>query len=156
MSPEIGLPGASPGLETAVLSAAAPSPSLTAIAPSTSRRLLQALKLIGQAALLWGTFRFGTFVVERLHLPVPGSVVGMITLFLLLCLGVVRPAHVQELADLLLKHLAFFFIPLAVGLMTWGALIASRGLVLLAALCLSTAVALGVTGVSVQLLHRAE
>jgi holin-like protein len=112
------------------------------------------LKMFGQAVLLWAIFRVGAAVVQALHLALPGNVMGMIILFILLCLGIIKPSHVQETADLLLKHLAFFFIPISVGLMTWGALIYRSGLVLLAALGISAVVALAATGLSVQFLHR--
>jgi holin-like protein len=112
------------------------------------------LKIIGQTILLWAIYRFGVFLVDTCHLAIPGNVMGMILLFLLLCLGIVKPRQIQEAADLLLKHMAFFFIPMSVGLMAWGALIYQSGLVLLAALAASAVVAICVTGLSVQFLHR--
>lgn len=111
------------------------------------------LKLIGQTVLLWGIYRLGVLLVDLLHLALPGNVMGMLLLFALLCLGVVKPSHIQEAADLLLKHLAFFFIPISVGLMTWGALIYRSGLSLLAILTASAVVALAATGLTVQWLH---
>ena len=50
-------------------------------------------------------------------LPLPGSVISMILLFLLLLTKLVKPAHIAEKSDLLLKNMAFFFIPAGVAIM---------------------------------------
>ena len=50
-------------------------------------------------------------------LPLPGSVISMILLFLLLLTKLVKPAHIAEKSDFLLKNMAFFFIPAGVAIM---------------------------------------
>lgn len=88
---------------------------------------LQRLKAAGiftlQIAGLWLIYRLSAWIVARCHLPVPGNVLGMLILFALLTTGVVKLEWIAGAADLLTKHLAFFFIPVAVGLMQWGDLL---------------------------------
>jgi holin-like protein len=102
--------------------------------------MTQGLRFIGQIALLWAIYQLGNWVAETIHLPLPGNVLGMIILFLLLLTGIIRLPWIEEGADFLLKHLAFFFIPIAVGLMQWIGLFQLSGVQLLASIILGTAV----------------
>lgn len=73
-------------------------------------------------------------------LPVPGNVLGIVILFVLLDLGVVRTEHISAGAGFLLRHLVFFFVPFAVGLMNFGDLFLEHGLLLVAAVLLATVI----------------
>jgi holin-like protein len=113
----------------------------------------QFFDIVWQSALLWVVFRCGAFLVGALHLALPGNVAGMLLMFGLLASGIVRPAWIEAGGGFLLKHFAFFFIPISVGLMAFGPLMRQSGLTLLAILVTSAAVGVLVTGVSVQFLH---
>jgi holin-like protein len=103
-------------------------------------------RLVLQIGILSLIFRAGQWGVARFHMPLPGNILGMLLLFGLLSLGLVRETWIQEGATLLTKHLAFFFIPIAVGLMEWGSLFRREGHWLLLALVVSTLAALLTTG----------
>lgn len=75
-----------------------------------------------QTFYLWLFFAGGNLIASFIPFPIPGNVVGMVLLFAALCLGIVKIEHLQVASSFLLKHLTFFFIPLAVGLMNWGEL----------------------------------
>lgn len=107
-----------------------------------------------QIVLLWLVFRCGGFLVGALHLALPGNVTGMLLMFALLSTGVVKPAVIETGGGFLLKHFAFFFIPISVGLMAFGSLMRQSGLALLAILVASALVGVAVTGVSVQRLQQ--
>jgi holin-like protein len=111
------------------------------------------LKIVWQILLLWLVFRCGVYLVSFLHLALPGNVAGMLLLFALLASGIVKPSHFEAGGGFLLKHFAFFFIPISVGLMAFGPLMRQSGLTFLAILTLSVAVGVAVTGISVQMLH---
>lgn len=110
------------------------------------------LKIGGQLSLLWIIYYLSTLAVEFFHLPIPGSVLGMISLFILLSTGLIKEHWLSTVANPLLKHLAFFFIPIAVGLMEWGDLFLEKGYLLFLPLVISTLVALLTTGGVVQFL----
>nr|WP_279341552.1 CidA/LrgA family protein [Geothrix sp. SG200] len=112
------------------------------------------MKILGQLTLLALIYLLGNQVARLAHLPVPGNVVGIILLYLLLNLGVVRLEHVQEAADFLLRHLVFFFIPVAVDLMNWGGVFYRYGLALALAIVLSTALTFLGTGAIAQWLEK--
>lgn len=109
-------------------------------------------RLVGQIFLLWVIYHLSTLAVTLLHLPVPGAVLGMIVLFILLATGIVREEWLTAAATPLLKHLSFFFIPIAVGLMEWGDLFFGQGHLLFLPLVVSAIVALLVTGGMIQFL----
>lgn len=109
---------------------------------------------IGQSFLLWIIYYCSTWSVEFFHLPIPGSVLGMLVLFLLLCAGIIKEEWLSAAAQPLLKHLAFFFIPIAVGLMEWGELFTQKGHLLFLPLVISALVALLITGGIVQILDK--
>lgn len=48
---------------------------------------------------------------------VPGSVCGMVLLFLSLMFKLVKPAQVQSVASVLTRNMTLFFVPAGVGLM---------------------------------------
>ena len=113
----------------------------------------RALVTIGaQVGLLWAILTVSNLVVTRLHLRVPGNIVGMLLLLALLSTGVVEERWVAAAAGLLTKHLAFFFIPIAVGLMDWSRLLWQVGHWLLLAIVVSSIAGIVTSGSLIQLL----
>lgn len=98
----------------------------------------------------------GNQIVQWAKIPVPGTVVGMILLFMLLSAGIVKLEHVQVATDFLLKHMLFFFVPIAVGLMNWGGLFWNNGLILATAIVFSALVPFFTVGHLGQKLSRSK
>lgn len=69
-----------------------------------------------QLLLLIGFLFLGNLVVTFLPIPLPGSIVGMLLLFLFLLTGIVKLEWVEKLASFQLKHLQLLFIPPIVSL----------------------------------------
>ena len=99
----------------------------------------------GFAILLVMQF-FGEVISRGLGIPIPGNVLGMGLLLLALAVGIIRVEWVQEAADLLLSHLALFFVPAGVGVMVYFDLIAREWFPIVVATVLSTFVVMAVTG----------
>ncbi len=99
----------------------------------------------GLAILLFLQF-VGELLSRGLAIPIPGNVLGMGLLLLALVVGVVREEWVQEAAELLLSHMALFFVPAGVGVMVYFDLIGKEWLPIVAATFLSTFVVMAVTG----------
>lgn len=116
--------------------------------------MTQTLKALGQLAILWAIYQGSTWFVAAVGLPIPGNVVGVMLLFALLCLGVIKLKHVELAADFLLRHLVFFFVPVAVGLMEWGQVFYDYGLTLFAAIVISAVLPLLTVGGLTQLLNK--
>lgn len=95
---------------------------------------------------------------EILHrvvgIPLPGNILGMILLFILLCLKIVRLEHVEGVATFFLKNLAFFFLPAGVGLLTVVDSLHGQ-IAAIFLICMgTTAATIAITGHSVQLLNK--
>lgn len=114
------------------------------------------IRLLAQIAVLSAIYLVGNWIARKTGLPVPGNVLGIILLYALLNLGVLRLEQVQDAADFLLRHLVFFFIPVAVDLMNWGGVFLRYGLKLALAIAISTALTFLGTGFIAQWLQRDE
>jgi holin-like protein len=110
-----------------------------------------ALITIQTAALLLIS-EAGSAFVSALHLPLPGNLVGMLLLFALLTFGMIRLEWVEAGASLLVRHLAIFFIPIAVGLMVFGDLFVRNGVAIVVTLIVSAAIGIWVAGLTSQVL----
>lgn len=75
------------------------------------------IKLILQLVLIMLITFIGTEVQKLLHIPLAGSIVGLMLFFLLLQFKIVPVSWINVGADFLLKTMVFFFIPSVVGIM---------------------------------------
>jgi putative effector of murein hydrolase LrgA (UPF0299 family) len=96
----------------------------------------------------------GQLVSHWFVLPVPGTVIGI--LFLLGGLIALRrvPEPVGRVADFLLAHLNFLYIPAGVGVMTYAALLADDLWPILVALFVSTFLAMLAAGFAFMAVAR--
>ena len=111
--------------------------------------------LKGMAILLSIQF-VGEFLMEWFGLPIPGNVAGMGLLLILLLTGHFKVEWIEEACELLLSHLALFFVPAGVGVMVYFDLIALQWLPICVSMVLSTFVVLAVTGWVEQKLEQEE
>ena len=109
--------------------------------------------LKGFAFLLLFQFA-GELIVAATGVPVPGNVAGMVLLLVALLSGMVKAEWVEEAAEVLLSHLALFFVPAGVGVMVYFDLIALQWLPICVAMVLSTFVVMAVTGWVEQKMER--
>ncbi len=81
------------------------------------------MKYLKQFALILALSLAGELLNMYLPLPVPAGIYGMVLLFILLCLGVVKLPQVKQTADFLIEIMTISFIPAGVGLITsWNVL----------------------------------
>ena len=110
------------------------------------------LTAIVQTLALLVISKAGYVVVDVLRLPLPGNVLGMLVLLALLASGVVPLRWIDSSASLLVRHLAFFFIPITVGLMGFTDLFAANGPAIALTLIVSAGVGICGAGLSSQAL----
>ena len=111
-------------------------------------------KLLLQTAILTAIFVGCDQLTRLTAIPLPGNVLGVIVLFFLLLTGIIKESHISLAAEFLLRHLVFFFVPIAVGLMQWGSVFYDYGWVLAAAIVGSTALPLVIVGFLARALRR--
>jgi holin-like protein len=112
--------------------------------------------IISQLALLALINRAGYMLAHRLSLRLPGNLVGMLILFALLSSRLVRLEWIQDGATILTRHLAFFFIPIAVGLIAFREVFLQHGLAILGTLIVSATVGILLCGFSAQAFKEKE
>ena len=115
--------------------------------------MLNAIRFVMQLFILCAVYWVGELTVQTLGLPIPGNVVGIVLLFFLLLTGVVKLEYVEVAAGYLLRHMLFFFIPLAVGLMNWGQLFYDNGLALALAIVVGAVLPFWLVGFLAQRLQ---
>lgn len=69
---------------------------------------------------------------------IPGSVIGMILLFLALVFKVLNPDNVRKASTVIVKNMAIFYVPAAVGLMLYGDLFLKSLPTIIVAIAVST------------------
>jgi len=105
--------------------------------------------LFGGFAILL-LFLFAGEILSYAGVGLPGNVLGMILLALALSLRIVKIDQVKASSDLLLKNLAFFFVPAGIGIMAHGELLRRYWFEISLVLVVSTILVL----LSVGMLHR--
>jgi len=96
----------------------------------------------------------GEVLVQLLHLPVPGPVIGMLLLFVTLLLRGEAPEALRNTANGLLSHLSLLFVPAGVGVMLHFHRLATEWLPIVVALVASTVITIGVTALVMRALQR--
>ncbi len=88
----------------------------------------------------------GEWASEIPAFPLPGNVTGMILIFLALQTGLVQLEWIKSGSDLLLKHMALFFVPPGVGLILYFDLIGRYWPAIVTSSVVSTLLVMWVTG----------
>ena len=112
------------------------------------------MKLLKQLGILFGVSLAGDLLSKLAGLPIPGNVLGMLLLFLLLCLKIVKVEQLREVTDFLLSNIAFFFVPAGVGLILCSELLKGGALSFLTICIAVTILVLALSGQTVQLVQR--
>lgn len=75
------------------------------------------IKIILQICMIYFITVLGSWIQETLNIPIAGSIIGLVILFLLLQFKIIKEEWIKDGANLLLSTMIFFFIPSIVGSM---------------------------------------
>lgn len=120
------------------------------------KKVVNTIQIALQILLLYLLCYIGNLVVDWLHLPLPGSIIGLIMLLILLHLKVIPKKAVAKGAGALLPILTLLFIPATVGIVNYPELLSSYGVILLAITFLSTVFALITTALFAKKIEQLE
>ncbi|PJG57905.1 CidA/LrgA family protein [Aeromonas cavernicola] len=81
--------------------------------------MLAALLYLRDFMVIVACLLVGKAVSAILPFTFPGSIIGMLLLFVLLSLQLIKLQWVERGAGLLLRHMGVLFVPVAVGLAAW-------------------------------------
>lgn len=111
-------------------------------------------KISFQIILLIIVNAIGNGISKALHLPIPGSIVGLILLFLLLQFRILKVEWIDQGAAWLLGELILFFIPSAVGVINYGHVLGPQLTKLVIVIVLGTLTVMTFTGLTAQLIGK--
>ena len=114
------------------------------------------MKIFNQIGNLLGVWATGEVVSHFIKniINIPGSILGMIILFLLLQFKIISEEKIKDVADFLLGNMGIFFIPAGVSLIQSLGLIKENAILLLSCIILiNIAVMIG-SGISVEFMIK--
>ena len=85
-------------------------------------------------------------------IPIPASVVGLVLLFVLLCLKVIKLEQVETLGTSLTSLIGFLFVPSGISVMNSLGVMQQYGVQITLVILLATIILLGATGLFSQLI----
>lgn len=110
------------------------------------------MKLLRQFLIILIICFLGEVLSKVMHIPLPGSIIGMILLFICLLTGIIKIEMIQEISKFLLDHLAFFFIPAGVGLLAYVGILKENLIPIIIICFITTILVMIVTGWTVQII----
>ena len=112
------------------------------------------MKIFNQLGIILGIWAVGELVSSLLSniITMPGTIIGMIILFLLLQFKIMKEETIKDVADFLLGNMAIFFVPAGVSLINSLGLITENMLVLLLSGTVATIIIMIVTGKIVEIM----
>lgn len=117
-------------------------------------KIKRILQIAGQVGFLTLAWLVGNAMVRHFALRIPGNVVGMVLVFVLLRLKLIRLSWLEVGANWLLAEMLLFFIPAAVGIMQYQQMMAKDGLRIMLVIITSTLAVMACTGLVVERIAR--
>jgi holin-like protein len=124
------------------------------LAGAWAATLRDAAYMAAQVVVLWAFSAGGGALQAHFHLPVPGNVIGLCALFGALASGLLRGEWFELGGGFLTKHLAFFFVPVAVGVLGFGSTFAHAGFGIAVTLVVSSVAGILAAGITAQRLAK--
>lgn len=112
------------------------------------------LTIFTQVLLLFAFLVLGDYFKGILHIPISGSIIGMILLFLALNFKIIPKSWIVHGATFLIKILPLLLVPSLVGVINFPSLFSRLGAVLLFVIILSTILGMLSAGWTSQLLEK--
>lgn len=114
------------------------------------------MKYIKQLLIILAFSFLGQVLEKAIPIPVPAAIYGFVLLFLALCLGLLKPEHIDETAHFLIKIMGIFFVAPAVNILAYYKVIAPALVPICIIVLSSTVVVFAVAGTVTQLLRKGD
>lgn len=112
------------------------------------------MKYIKQLMIILIISCIGELLNFFIPLPIPGSIYGMILLFILLCCGVIKLSQIKETGDFLIDIMPILFVPSAVGIISQLDQLKSIWIQIIIITIVTTFLVMGITGLVTQAVIR--
>lgn len=114
------------------------------------------MELLKALAVIFGFTFFGEFLSSTFNLPIPGSIIGLISLFIALVLKVIKVEKIKSAGEQLQKNMAFLFVPLLVGLSLQFDILKEHWLALTIVIIVTTIITYVVVGIVTEKVSHHE
>lgn len=112
--------------------------------------------IVLQILILYGLYYIGIILQRHLELTIPGSIIGMILLFLLLQFKIIKERWLLQGANFLLAHFALLFVPATVGIMEYLPFLKGDGFITIFIALISTILVMLSSGLIGQAIARRQ
>lgn len=110
--------------------------------------------LLLQIIVLFLFSYLGDWISTLFNLPIPGSIVGLLLLFLCLYFKVIPETYIKDGAGFILVMLPLFFIPATVGIIQYPNFLSGKGVILIGIVMISTFLTMIISGYSSQFVEK--
>jgi holin-like protein len=117
---------------------------------------MKILFTIIQMGVLYGIYYIGSFIQQIMNISIPGSIIGMLLLFLLLQLKIIKEKWLDHGSRFLLSHLAILFVPATVGVMEYFPFFYGKGILTVVIAFFSTVMVMTISGWIAQAISTRE
>ncbi len=110
---------------------------------------MKILKQLCIILVIWSLGEYMSYFIKDM-LSIPGSIIGMILLFLALQFKIIRLNQIEEVSNFFLDNIAFFFVPAGVSLINSLEIIKDNLFLFLVVIFVSTFIVMYTTSLVVQ------
>lgn len=107
-----------------------------------------------QILILYMFYYAGLIVQEFLNIPIPGSIIGLLLLFLCLYIKLIPINMINRGAGFLIAILPLLFVPICIGVIKYPILLSIKGLSIIFVVFISSVFTLLIAGGTSQILEK--
>ena len=96
------------------------------------------MKILSQLLIIFTYSILGDFISKILPFPIPGSIIGLLLLFLSLKFNLIKLNRIEESGNWLKNNMGILFVPLSVGIMNYFELLSQYWFKVLVIMLIST------------------
>jgi holin-like protein len=116
--------------------------------------IIQFFKYVWAFLLIYACLFVGNAISSLLPITIPGSIIGMLILFVLLATQILPFRWVKPGCNLLIRYMALLFVPIGVGVMNYYALLRAQFGPIVVACAVSTFIVLIAVAYCSHYVHR--
>ncbi|MCG7345856.1 CidA/LrgA family holin-like protein [Sporosarcina sp. ACRSL] len=118
------------------------------------QHIRKTLVIILQICILYVFSYIGNVIQIFFNLIIPGSIIGLLLLFICLCIKIIPVHWIETGAGFVLSILVLFFIPTTVDIMNYPSLLSFHGALFVLAIVVSTIISIAITGMAGQFFEK--
>jgi len=100
--------------------------------------------------ILFVFYYISYFIINKLHLPFPPAILGLILFTFFLTEGIIKEKWVKSACDFLINNMAMFLVPIFCGLLAYKSLLAKNWLAIFIVIFITTTVVIVSVGLFVE------